>query len=100
MRLKPDIDKFIQKQLIGLNIRFNLDEAGFLSASEFRVDKSASMCMLYLESAASIPDGELPFKVISAPFVSGVFHYDSKALIIELGTQALDDDVLNGNTRM
>ncbi|ABW30232.1 hypothetical protein AM1_5271 [Acaryochloris marina MBIC11017] len=42
---------------------------------------------------AKLPDGTLPCLVIPAKYLYGVFYFDRKAAIIEIGTMAFDGPI-------
>ena len=46
--------------------------------------------MLYIQPKNKLPKGALPFLVVCADFVHGVFHFEGEAAIIEVSTLALD----------
>jgi hypothetical protein len=93
MELKPRIDKQIQIGLFSNEIRFPVDERGRIAIHEYRIDSKARAGMLYILPKSDLPKGELPFLVILADYVYGVFHIDGKVAIIEVSAMALDGEI-------
>ncbi|WP_299415061.1 hypothetical protein [Acaryochloris sp. IP29b_bin.148] len=93
MKLKSDIDKDIQLGLIAHGITFPIDDTGKIAIHEFRIDTQARIGMLYILPKTKLPDGALPFLVIPAQYLYGVFHFERQAAIIEIGTMALDGEI-------
>lgn len=93
MQLKSDIDKDIQLGLIAHGITFPIDGTGKIAIHEFRIDTQANIGMLYVLPKAKLPDGTLPCLVIPAKYLYGVFYFDRKAAIIEIGTMAFDGPI-------
>jgi hypothetical protein len=93
MELKPEIDKQIQIELISNGIAFPIDEKGHISIHEFRVDAQAHIGMLYIIPKSNLPKGKLPFIVILAQYIYGVFYIDGQAAIIEAGSMAINGEI-------
>jgi hypothetical protein len=93
MELKPKIDKEIQIELFSHGITFPVDEKGRIAIHEYRIDKKACAGMLYILPKNNLPKGKLPFLVISANNVYGVFYIDGKAAIIEVSSMAFDGEI-------
>jgi hypothetical protein len=93
MELKPEIDEQIQIELISNGIVFPIDEKGRIAIHEFRMDTQAGIGMLYIIPRNNLPKGKLPFIVIFAPYIDGVFYIDGQAAIIEAGSMALNGEI-------
>jgi hypothetical protein len=89
MKLHESIDFHIQSSLDEEGIKFSLNSEGRLSVSHVNYDPDAKAGMVYLIPEQDLPKGELPFIIISAPNVFGVFIHDGYAAIIEVNGQAL-----------
>jgi hypothetical protein len=90
MRLNSVVDKEIQKSLREKGIKFQTESNGKLLILKFKIDESETAGMLYLKKEKYMPSGALPFTVIDAPCLYGVFHLKGEALIIEVSGDALD----------
>ena len=95
MILKDKIDADIQKNLRSNGINYQVDTDNRIHIHETRMDKMAKAGMLYLIPKEKLPKGELPFLVVTARWVYGVFHYENKAAIIEVSTKAMDGKIIN-----
>jgi hypothetical protein len=93
MELIPKIDKQIQIGLFSNGIAFPVDERGRITIHKYRIDTKACAGMLYILPKSELPKGKLPFLVILADYVYGVFYIDGKAAIIEISSMALDGDI-------
>jgi hypothetical protein len=93
MELKPEIDEQIQIELISNGIAFPIDEKGHIAIHEFRMDTQANIGMLYIIPNSSLPFGKLPFIVIFAQYIYGVFYIDGQAAIIEAESIALNGEI-------
>jgi hypothetical protein len=93
MELKSKIDQEIQIGLSSNRITFPVDVKGKIAIYEYRMDTRAGTGMLYVLPASDLPKGELPFLVIPASHIYGVFHIDGKAAIIEVNSMALDGEI-------
>jgi hypothetical protein len=93
MELKPEIDEQIQIELISHGITFPIDEKGGIAIHEFRIDKQANIGMLYIIPKGNLPFGKLPFIVILAQYIYGVFYIDGQAAIIEAGSMAINGEI-------
>jgi hypothetical protein len=93
MELKPKIDKQIQMGLLSNGITFPVDERGRIVIHEYRVDTKGCAGMLYVQPKSELQKGKLPFLVILADHVYGVFYIDGKAAIIEVSSMALDGEI-------
>jgi hypothetical protein len=93
MELKPKIDKQIQIELLSNGIAFPVDKRGRIAIHEYRIDTKACVGMLYILPKSELPKGKLPFLVILADHVYGVFYIDGKAAIIEINTMVLDGEI-------
>jgi hypothetical protein len=49
--------------------------------------------MLYILPKSELPKGKLPFLVILADYVYGVFYIDAQAAIIEVNSMALNSEI-------
>jgi hypothetical protein len=92
MELKPYIDKEIQIELMSNGITLPVDSSGKIAIHEFQIDTQAGAGMLYVLPRSILPDGALPFLVVRADWVYGVFHFEGKAAMIEVSTMALDNN--------
>jgi hypothetical protein len=99
MELKHDIDSDIQRGLRTNGIKFPVDGRGRIAISELRMDTKAKSGMLYIIPENNLPKVELPFLVVQAQWVYGVFHYDGEAAIIEIGERALSGDIVDYHTQ-
>ncbi|MFN8576293.1 MAG: hypothetical protein U0354_05505 [Candidatus Sericytochromatia bacterium] len=95
MKLKSEIDLEIQKELKENNLNFLVDEFNNLKIYEYRMDKNAGIGMLYLVPYFDLPKGKQPYIVISVQWVYCVFYYENKASIIEIGTNAIDGEIID-----
>lgn len=90
MKLKREIDCNIQKELMANGLYFPLLPNNNIHVAESRMDSRANMAMLYLLPKKDLPEGKLPFMIISAKYVYSVFYYKKKAAILEVNTSALE----------
>lgn len=95
MKIDPVIDTDIQKSLQEAGIAYPVDRNGRIAVHEFRMDTRAKVGMAYFKASNKVPKGALPFLVISAQWVYGVFHYESKGVAIEVGEKALIGKVVD-----
>ncbi len=95
MRIKRNIDADIQHSLRKACIAFPLDKHGEIAISEYRMDTAAKAGFAYIQHRDTIPSGELPFLVVAAEWVFGVFHHDGNAVIIELGERAIEGSIVD-----
>jgi hypothetical protein len=93
MELKHEIDEQIQIELISNGIAFPIDEKGRIAIHEFRMDTQAGIGMLYIIPKSNLPFGKLPFIVIFAQYIYGVFYIDGQAAIIEAGVMAINGEI-------
>ena len=93
MQLKSEVDSDIQQSLRSNGIAFPLNSKGMIDICEFIIDESANAGMLYIIPKHELPDGELPFIVVKAQWVYGVFHFNNKAAIIEVGKKAISYEI-------
>ena len=93
MKLNPKIDKDIQRSLNKAMIKFPTDSNGNILITEYRMDIKAKAGTLYIKPPLLVPGGELPFLVVNAQWIYGVFHLNNQALMIEVGSDAIDGDI-------
>lgn len=90
MKLKLEIEAQIINSLHAKSISVDLDSDGCLMVSECYFDPDAKAGMLYLTPKRQLPTGHLPFAVVSADHIYGVFTFNNKAVIIEFGSNAME----------
>lgn len=92
MKLKDIVDSDIQSSLKENDIEVALDADGRIHVRQHRLDNEAKTGFLYLKPEYEIPKGPLPFLVVSAKGVYGIFHENKEALIIEVSFMAILGD--------
>ena len=95
MHLNLEIDQIIQSELVKEGLEYKQDTRGKLFIAEYRMDKKAQIGMLYLKKPAEVPEGKLDFKVLEVPYLYGVFYENRSALILEIGSRALDGEIID-----
>ena len=89
-RLKKNIDVSVQGELRKCCLFFSLEANGLLKVFKYQVDVAAKSVLVYLSDPVSLPDGELPFSVISVKGIYGVFTVDNRAAILEASSSILE----------
>jgi hypothetical protein len=93
MELKHEIDEQIQIELTSNGIAFPINEKGRIVIHEIRMDTQAGIGMLYIIPKSNLPKGKLPFIVILAQYIYGVFYIDGQAAMIEAGSMAINGEI-------
>jgi hypothetical protein len=89
MKLKSEIDRKLQKSMRESGFEFLLDECGGIEVALQVIDEEAKAVMLYLIPKEEIPEGELSFFISPVEHTYGVFHINSRAVMIEINSSAL-----------
>lgn len=92
MKLDVTTDSSIRNSLKKHDIHVDINIHGYINIHEYKMDSEAKAGMLYLKPKSEIPNGKLPFLVVDAKGVYGVFYKDKKALIIEVSLSAMQDE--------
>jgi hypothetical protein len=93
IELKPEIDEQIQIGLLSNGITFPIDKRGRIVIHEYRIDTKACAGILYILPKSELLKGKLPFLVILADYVYGIFYIDAQAAIIEVSSMALNGEI-------